>query len=544
MTITSLLSRWEYQGDAATVDFAYSNKIFANTELNVYVDGVLKTLTTDYTVSGVGVVTGGNVTFVTAPALAAVVVIIRAVLNTQVTDYPIGGAFPSTTVENDLDRRTIVAQQLEERLDRTIATPSSEMQLDMTLPVAATRASKYLGFDSNGQPVELTAPSGTTTTSTYGAAFHLAADFEAAQTLLNINTSVTTAGTLTAYTYTSGETITAYEDGPLFGVDFHVTCGASPTINVDGFGAKALKWPNGTALAAGDVVTGQKAILTYDGTDMIVLSASGNVAAKNIGADAGEIAVNEQDWTAIASAATVNIGAAATERVNITGTTTITAFDTVTAGLSREVRFDGALTLTHNGTSLILPSAVNITTAAGDVAKFVSEGSGNWRCLNYSPASGYSVAGGKVLQVVKTQTGAVATGTTTVPIDDTIPQNTEGDEYMTLAVTPKSASSRLRVDVVWHGGHSTAGATVIAVSLFRDSAADALAVGADRAEVASSVQNIAFSHDMASPGTSATTFKVRAGGEDAGTTTFNGQGGARIYGGVLASSIIITEYVP
>jgi hypothetical protein len=41
--------------------------------------------------------------------------------------------------------------------------------------------------------------------------------------------------------------------------------------------------------------------------------------------------------------------------------------------------------------------------------------------------------------------------------------------------------------------------------------------------------------------TSETTFKVRAGGEEAGTTTFNGVGGARKYGGVLASSITITE---
>jgi hypothetical protein len=52
------------------------------------------------------------------------------------------------------------------------------------------------------------------------------------------------------------------------------------------------------------------------------------------------------------------------------------------------VRFAAALTLTHNATSLILPGAANITTAAGDVGIFTSDGSGNWRCINYETAAG------------------------------------------------------------------------------------------------------------------------------------------------------------
>jgi hypothetical protein len=54
----------------------------------------------------------------------------------------------------------------------------------------------------------------------------------------------------------------------------------------------------------------------------------------------------------------------------------------------RWVVFDGALTLTHNGTSLILPTGANIVTAAGDAALFASEGSGNWRCIGYWRKSG------------------------------------------------------------------------------------------------------------------------------------------------------------
>lgn len=87
---------------------------------------------------------------------------------------------------------------------------------------------------------------------------------------------------------------------------------------------------------------------------------------------------------AVASAATVNLGAIADGHfVHITGTTTITSFGTVGAGISRIVVFDGALTLTHNATSLILRTGANRTTVAGDVAEFISEGSGNWREVFY-----------------------------------------------------------------------------------------------------------------------------------------------------------------
>ncbi len=111
-------------------------------------------------------------------------------------------------------------------------------------------------------------------------------------------------------------------------------------------------------------------------------------------------AINNQLFStasSIASATTTNIGAAGTMYLTITGTTTITAFDNIAAGQLRYVRFSGALTLTHNATSLILPNnGSNITTANGDTAIFVSEGSGNWRCLMYTPVSGSAPAGGGV----------------------------------------------------------------------------------------------------------------------------------------------------
>ncbi len=148
---------------------------------------------------------------------------------------------------------------------------------------------------------------------------------------------------------------------------------------------------------------------------------------------------------------------------------------------------------------------------------------------------------GRVVQTVNTQSGAVATGSTVIPLDDTIPQNTEGDEYMTLAITPTNASNKLKIEVVWQGSSSLA--NWITAALFQDTTAGALAVMPDYQGVAGGGQLIGFTHYMTAGTTSATTFKVRAGRDAsaAGTVTFNGTGSARLFGGVMASSITITE---
>lgn len=90
----------------------------------------------------------------------------------------------------------------------------------------------------------------------------------------------------------------------------------------------------------------------------------------------------------IASASTTNIGGSHAIAVTVSGTTTITSFGSI-ANRFRYVIFSGALTLTHNGTSLILPGSLSIQTTAGDVAGFVSDASGNWRCLWYRRANGW-----------------------------------------------------------------------------------------------------------------------------------------------------------
>jgi hypothetical protein len=144
-----------------------------------------------------------------------------------------------------------------------------------------------------------------------------------------------------------------------------------------------------------------------------------------------------------------------------------------------------------------------------------------------------------VLQVVNLMDGAVATSTTSIPQDDTIPQNTEGTQFMTLAITPTSASSKLRIDVVVNGAGSATNSWIVA--LFQDSTANALAAIHYNMAANNLAETAAFTYFMTAGTTSSTTFKVRAGLVGAGTYTFNGQSSARLLGGVMASSITITE---
>src|SRR3546814_714332 len=85
----------------------------------------------------------------------------------------------------------------------------------------------------------------------------------------------------------------------------------------------------------------------------------------------------------LASASTVDVANADGESVSITGTTTITGLGTGFNGCYRELRFTGALTLTHSA-SLQLPNSLNIVTKAGDVAGFRCTGSGVWVLVSFA----------------------------------------------------------------------------------------------------------------------------------------------------------------
>ncbi len=241
----------------------------------------------------------------------------------------------------------------------------------------------------------------------------------------------------------------------------------------------------------------------------------------------------------IASATTTDISGATGNLIHITGTTTITTW-TMTSGQIQEIIFDGILQLTHHATTNKLLTSANITTAAGDRALYHYDGT-TVRMIDYQRLDGTPL-NPTVLQVVNVTDGAVATATTLMPIDDTIPQNTEGTEFMSLEITPISATSKLVIMVnavvsVYNGNIQTT------CALFVDSTAGALAASAIYPYYSTNqrAERLTLNHVVTSGSTSARTYKVRMGPETTETITFNGENGARIFGGVSNSSITIME---
>lgn len=190
-----------------------------------------------------------------------------------------------------------------------------------------------------------------------------------------------------------------------------------------------------------------------------------------------------------------------------------------------------------------LVGAYQSATAINALQFFASSGNltlGAVRIYGVDKTGGSS--SGTVVQIKNSFTAAVATGTTTIPFDDTIPQNTEGTEFLTCAITPTSLSNKLRIDV--NVFTTVTNTPWIIVALFRDSIADALAVSTTFNNLSTAGATITFSYILDVPSTSAQTYKVRIGPSSAATVTLNGQSGGRMFGGAAVSGITITEYTP
>ena len=159
MTVSSTTVKNSASGDGSTTAFAYTFKIFADTDLEVIIRSstgteTVKNLTSHYTVAGASDASGGSIAFTSGniPATGETVVIRREVPQTQAIDYIANDPFPAESHEEGLDRATMTIQQMQEELNRSFKVSSTN---SITTPEftddAATRASKTLGFDSTGQ---------------------------------------------------------------------------------------------------------------------------------------------------------------------------------------------------------------------------------------------------------------------------------------------------------------------------------------------------------------------------------------------------------
>ena len=157
MTVSTTNTRAELNGNGSAGPFQCGFRVLANSDLQVYVDGVLKSLTTHYTVANAGTTTNATVTFTSGnfPASGtANVVLVRNVPYTQTSDYQNNTALDAETLETSFDRSTMQIQQNISGTDRAIkfgdtVTGVTASVTDISTG-ATTRANKILGFDASG----------------------------------------------------------------------------------------------------------------------------------------------------------------------------------------------------------------------------------------------------------------------------------------------------------------------------------------------------------------------------------------------------------
>lgn len=168
MTISSTTTKVSYSGTGSQNAFAYTFKIFADSEMQVIIRSstgteTTKTLTTHYTVSGAGADAGGTVTFTSGniPASGETVVLRRNLALTQGTDYVENDPFPAESHEDGLDRLTMITQGLQEELDRSIKASKTNTISSTEFAIGASdRANKIFAFDAAGD-VSITQELGT-----------------------------------------------------------------------------------------------------------------------------------------------------------------------------------------------------------------------------------------------------------------------------------------------------------------------------------------------------------------------------------------------
>lgn len=276
-----------------------------------------------------------------------------------------------------------------------------------------------------------------------------------------------------------------------------------------------------------------------NGTDDIQDATSGQkglmTAAQATKLDGIEAAADVTDATNVAAA-----GALMTSALG-TGVETALAVNVGSAGAP--VINGGALGTPSSGTltnATSLPISTGVAGLGSGVATALAIAPNTTGGFATYPVSG---GGGKVAQVVFIEDSTQVTSSVTVPLDDTVPQDTEGTLYSQLSatITPTDASSKLLIDV-----HLVCQATALQSVIgmvFRSGTADALAANWDTVAGVSYVSNLRIRTVVPVLGLSSETFNVRFGRTSSGTVYLNDYT-TPYYGGSIKSSISITEILP
>lgn len=557
MTVPNNKIKQSFACNGSTVAFAFTNiSYYLAADLDVLIAsaaGVETVLTqnTDYTVTPAGTTlpyTAGTITLigayaVTPPATGNTLVVYRDVPYTQEIDLSTGGAMPAATLEEGYDRGVMQLQQLHDLLGRTVTLPISSTASGLSLP--APVALNFLRWNAGATALENMAISsaGLLAVSAFVQTLLDDADAGAFLATLGLDADLLTLS-LPASTVISSFAQTLLDD----------TDAATARATL---GVVSEDQPDLSANLALAASVGSKALTvalkTKAGTDP---SASDKVRISFRSSTITSGVYNVREVTGalsfvLSSGSTLGFTSALAGRIYVWA---IDNAGTVELALSRAADVftdENLVTTTAEGGSGGADSATTMYSAT-------SRSSVPCRCLGYIDITTGATAGewdnaptkvqimgsgvyrtGQIVQVQHAVVSSLISGSTAIPQDDTIPQNTEGFEVITCSITPKSAANQLLVVANISLTNYTTNASNT-VALFQDSTVNALAAVKASAQVSSTGPS-SLIHKMAAGTTGTTTLKIRVGPATSETHYVNSITTSRGYGGVASTTLTIYE---
>ncbi len=167
MTVTNTTARNQYTATAGQTVFAYTFEVYNKNDLVVLQNDTTLAEGTNYTVSGVGSDSGGNITLTVGATAGDIITVYRDMALERLTDYQNAGDFLAAEVNEDFDRLWLASQQNATTDGRAIRKPVSDLDsINMELPASATRANKLLSFDGSGNVQTLSSTTSAATDAT------------------------------------------------------------------------------------------------------------------------------------------------------------------------------------------------------------------------------------------------------------------------------------------------------------------------------------------------------------------------------------------
>ena len=139
-----------YIANGITTVFPYTFVLLSEGDIAVTVGGQLLTKGSDYTISGIGSDTGGNVTIASAPADGLEIIFARYITLERLIRYQSNGDMTATTLNSDFDRLWMAIQDTDSDSARMLKLPMGT-QIDQLINFDATaRAGRAVIFDAAG----------------------------------------------------------------------------------------------------------------------------------------------------------------------------------------------------------------------------------------------------------------------------------------------------------------------------------------------------------------------------------------------------------